>query len=247
MDTYLQKLLAHTISDTEINSVLKSASRIVSYALCNQPNIKEITIPNNIKRIDPHAFDKTPLTAVTSDEMDPLCEVYPDAFAVTSGFITNATLPLLFANGKIAFRINWLDGIPDSVINIASQSIRFNNVSPSGAQKFVIGNNVQVIQFEPFEFKNGTDVYITTVDVGENVAQIKGRFIIDKRITTLIFRQPENMEIKLPKAGTSSTGLAYLKDSRAIDVYTDNLAIRAYNWAADNATVTFHPLSEAPA
>lgn len=55
------------------------------------------------------------------------------------------------------------------------------------------------------------------------------------------------MEIKLPKAGVSNTGLAYNKDSRAIDVYTDNLAIRAYDWAADNATVTFHPLSEAPA
>lgn len=186
MDIYLQKLLAHTISDTEINSVLKSASRIIPYALSNQPNIKGITIPNNIKRIEQYAFKGTPLTSVTSDEMDPLCEVYPDAFEATSGFIANATLPLLFANGKIAFRINWLDGIPDSVINIASQSIRFNNASPSGVKKFVIGNNVQVIQFEPFVFTSG--IYVTTVDVGENVRQIKGRFITDSEIKTLIFR-----------------------------------------------------------
>ncbi len=246
MDTNLQKLLAHTISDAEINNVLKSANKIVACALYSQKNIKTITIPNNIKRIEPEAFLKTPLTAVISDEMDPLCEVYPNAFDVDSAFITNATLPLLFANGKIAFRINWLDGIPDSVINLAGQSIRFNAVSPSGVQKFVIGNNVQVIQFDPLWFLNSGDIFITTVDVGENVAQIKGRFIIDKRITTLIFRQPENMEIQLPATG-SKTGLAYMKDSRAIDVYTDNLAIRAYGWAADNATVTFHPLSEAPA
>ena len=245
MDIYLQKLLAHTISDTEINSVLKSASRIVSYTLSNQLNIKKITIPNSIKRIDPYAFKGTPLTSVTSDEMDPLCEVYPFAFEETSAFITNATLPLLFADGKIAFRINWLDGIPDSVINLAGQSIRFNNASPSGVEKFVIGNNVQVIQSEPFVFTSG--ISVTTVDVGENVRQIKGRFIIDSGIKTLIFRQPEKMEIKLPKAGSSATGLAYNKSSRAINVYTDNLAIRAYDWAADNATVTFHPLSEAPA
>ena len=142
MDTNLQKLLTHTISDEEINNVLKSANKIGALALYSQLNIKRITIPNSIKKIEPLAFFETPLTTVISNEMDPLCEIYPGAFEETSAFIKNATLPLLFAKGKIAFRINWLDGIPDSVVNIAGESIRFNNVSPSGVQKFVIGDNV---------------------------------------------------------------------------------------------------------
>ena len=41
--------------------------------------------------------------------------------------------------------------------------------------------------------------------------------------------------------------MAYNKDSRALTIYTDNEYIKNYNWAADNATVTIYPLSQAPA
>lgn len=57
----------------------------------------------------------------------------------------------------------------------------------------------------------------------------------------LIFMQPKDMVINLPTAG-DSTGIAYNKNARTKNIYTDNLAIKNYNWSADNVTATFYHL-----
>lgn len=59
--------------------------------------------------------------------------------------------------------------------------------------------------------------------------------------TDLIFMQPKDMVINLPTAG-DSTGIAYNKNARTKNIYTDNLAIKNYNWSADNVTATFYHL-----
>lgn len=57
----------------------------------------------------------------------------------------------------------------------------------------------------------------------------------------LIFMQPKDMVINLPTAG-DSTGIAYNKNAKTKNIYTDNLAIKNYNWSADNVTATFYHL-----
>lgn len=54
------------------------------------------------------------------------------------------------------------------------------------------------------------------------------------------------MKISLPTAG-ETFGLTYNKNSRAVNIYTDNEDIRNYNWSGDNVTPTFYSLSQAPA
>lgn len=61
-------------------------------------------------------------------------------------------------------------------------------------------------------------------------------------ITNLVFEHPKDYIFEqIP-----SSGLVKAKDAYNLNVYTDNEYLRAYDWAADNATVTLHPLSEAP-
>ncbi len=135
-----------------------------------------------------------------------------------------------------------LYSIPDSVLRIATSALNISNVSSDADQKptaLVIPDSVQTIDDRPGTYS------VVRLTVGSNVASI-GKVLAPSSTTNVfVFRQSEAMEVLLPTPG-ENTGLAYQKSSRAVDVYTDNLAIRAYDWATDNATVTFHPLSEAP-
>lgn len=135
-----------------------------------------------------------------------------------------------------------LYSIPDSVLRIATYALNISNVPSEADQRptsLVIPDSVQAID-------NGPGTYgVVKLTVGSNVASIGKSLAPSSTTNVFVFRQPEAMEVSLPTPG-ENTGMVYQKSSRAVDVYTDNLAIRAYGWAADNATVTFHPLSEAP-
>lgn len=136
--------------------------------------------------------------------------------------------------------------IPTTVINLAQESLAV----PSGKTAdtnftiFTIPDHIKYIQHRVFG-----DVLakqkIKTLGISSSVEEINGNICCGTTTTTLVFKHPAGKYIKLPTPGSNS-GMAYNKDSRALTVYTDNEYIKNYDWATDNATVTFYPLANAP-
>lgn len=211
-------------------------------------NLKSVEIPYCVKNIEGEAFAYcTSLTDIDTDEMDPYCKInttsdlgnYP---FLGSGIITNLPTDsvLLMANGKIMIYNTFTTPskslvIPDTVINLAAKACAG---SDNNFKSFVIPDSIEIICDDVV-----TSTVLTKITIGKSARYIGAR-LVPKSVTTLIFKQPAEMEIELPTAG--STGMAYDKDSRSISIYTDNECIKNYDWATDNVTATFYPLSEAP-
>lgn len=135
--------------------------------------------------------------------------------------------------------------VPSGIINMGTDSMR--NIGTTDVQntvkKVVIPDTVIWMQ------KNSTPAISTAlmaVDVGSSVSRISGVIFgwgFNQAFPAgsyLVFRQPRNMDI------TIDSHLVSTKDAAQLDIYTDNLVIRNYDWAGDNVTPIFHPLSEAP-
>lgn len=132
--------------------------------------------------------------------------------------------------------------IPSTVINLADYSCqKYGDTADSNFISFAIPDTVEIIGGSVFNAQP-----LKTIIVPASVKEIRGILTCGTTTTTLIFRQPEDMYIKLPTPGQNS-GIAGNKTSRSMDIYTDNKMLKAYNWAKDNVTATIHPLSEAPA
>jgi len=133
--------------------------------------------------------------------------------------------------------------IPDTVVNIASRAL-YKYSEDTNFKKCVIPDTVEILGDNIFDEQST----LTSITVGASVRRIGVDLTPSNSVTTLIFRQPAGMYVELPPAGDGEfIGLAYNKNSRNVSIYTDNECIKNYDWATDNVTATFYPLSSAPA
>ena len=212
--------------------------------------LKKIDFSNtaSLKEIKEYAFnqcsDGVTLEVIGLENINPYCKIHTgtlDEFP----FVYNTLQSYLYAaNGKILLTCSKLTGnfaIPD-VINLSACSCggRGDN-GDSTTTKLVIPDTVELVNDEVFINRTA----LTNITIGSSVRYIGKNLYTLPSAATLIFRQPSGMYVELPIAG-QSTGLAYNKESRAIAIYTDNECIKNYDWSADNATVTFYPLADAP-
>lgn len=244
----LTKTLTKTITDVTKED-LEGCEKIktCSFYLCK--NLKSVQIPRSVKEIGDSAFYAcADLTNVDTSEMDPYCRLRNTAdilyapfynSGITTGLAENSVL--LMANEKIMVCNTFTTPsksliIPDTVINLGSKACAG---SDDNFKSFVVPDNIEIICDRVF-----TSTVLEKITIGKNVKFI-GTESIPSKVTTLIFRQPSGMDVELPEAGDGA-GIAYDKDSRSISIYTDNECIKNYDWATDNVTATFYPLSEAP-
>jgi hypothetical protein len=207
----------------------------------------------SLNYIGKYAFLDTNLAVINDSLLNPYCFIGDGAFDDTPIFVNNITKAnVLLADGKILFcwggngKPSTSMAIPDSVVNISSNALSFSE-KDTDFTSFTIPDTVEILGDSIFGGFFGTagESTLNTLVVGAGVRVI-GRSLVASNIKTLVFRQPTDLFIELPTPGTSDKGMAYTKDSREITIYADNECIRNYDWAADNAVVTFYPLSEAP-
>lgn len=210
--------------------------------------LSKIILTEQIQSIGVSAFENCiALANISTENLNPYCELYAKSFRNTK-WLNNMPVEsmVLIANGKIL-----LDNkvtkpsagfiIPNTVINLASYSCQKYSSTDSNFTKAVIPDTVEIIQDSVFYNQNS----LKQITVGSSVRKI-GHALCTESISTLIFRQPADMYIELPKPG-EDTGIYGGKSSISVDIYTDNKMLKAYDWAKDNVTATIHPLSEAPA
>lgn len=244
----LAKTLTKTLTEIKKED-LDGCEKIAKYTFYKCEKLKSVEIPYSVKRIEGQAFvDCAALTNINTDEMDPYCKITTASDVTYAPFKNTGAynnLPAdsvwLMANGKIMAGNTYTTPsesliIPDSVINLASGACAG---SDTNFTSFVIPDTVEIICDDVV-----TSTVLTKMTVGKMARDIGAR-LVPSGVTKLIFRQPAGMEIALPEAGADN-GMAYDKDSRSISIYTDNECIKNYDWATDNVTATFYPLSEAP-
>lgn len=162
----------------------------------------------------------------------------------------------LIANGRVLLpsKVNTTQfQIPNTVTNLSSYSLVSYGTSSDTRTKVVIPDSIEIVQ--SYLFGNTAPTTLTTLVIGSSVKQIGGNFLNHDQPATMIFRQPAGMHVELPIPGDKladsinalqAPGMCYNKTSRAFTIYTDNECIKNYDWAKDNVTPTFYPLSAAP-
>lgn len=215
-------------------------------------SLAKIIFGKNVEYVGYMCFaDCELLTTIDTENMNPYCMFYDicgidnTAWYINQpegSMITMAKSRILFSN-KITTPSNGFK-IPDTVINLASYSCcKYGDTVDSNFTSVVIPDTIEMVQRSIFSGQTA----LTQITVGSNVNRFTGTLTPGTNIKNLIFRQPAGMVIELPEAGEEGYGLGYNKDSYSINIYTDNEYIKNYDWAADNVTATFYPLSEAPA
>lgn len=228
----------------------KNVKKIGDWAFAGCPKLTKIIFTSQLQSIESALFYQSyNLVDVVTENLSPYCEF-------TGSNIFNDTLwyknmpedsMILIANEKILINNKITKPgsgfvIPDTVINLASYSCASYRGGDSTFTSVVIPDTVEIVLNNVFSSQNS----LKQITVGSSVRKIGYKLCPGSNITTLIFRQPKDMYIKLPKAG-EDTGIYGGKNSASIDIYTDNEMLKAYDWAKDNVTATIHPLSEAPA
>lgn len=124
--------------------------------------------------------------------------------------------------------------IPSSVKYISNYccSASFNS--------FTIPNSVQEISANSF-----TDITVNYLTIGSGITHFPNNsfggiedYGAEDGKMRIRFMHPAGASV------TFGTSVFYYKEARQADIYTDNDDIKAYDFAGDNMTVTFHPLSE---
>lgn len=193
--------------------------------------LKKITLPNSIKMIGTYAFSNCEALETVILNLPSECLI--DAYAFyESKFYNNATENIYSSDGGILIKGVTADLLPSTI-----------NLGPGVGENFIVNSRLTIpdqIQIICGDMKGSPNSMV----IGENV-----RFMWTKAIpytvTTLVSKQPSSKYVELPKPG-DGTGLSYDKSSRKVTIYTDNECIKNYNWAGDNVTATFYPLSQAP-
>lgn len=226
----------------------KNVKSIGSQAFLKCTGLFTVDLPNGLEYIGASAFDSSNLGTVSSENISPYCTILADAFKRTP-FLTDQIVSMLcIANGKILLTnktttpsVNLI--IPSTVVNLACNSCAvYNNTVDSNFTSMIIPDTVEIVQNSVFDGQTS----LTKITVGSSVRKIGYKLCPGSNITALIFRQPKDMYVELPKPG-EDTGIYGGKSSISVDIYTDNEMLKAYDWAKDNVTATIHPLSEAPA
>lgn len=125
------------------------------------------------------------------------------------------------------------------------KEIPFNFASLSEISAVNIPSGIEVIDGAAF----GSCPSLLTVTIPDTVNKI-GSFAFSNssgsmNISTMTFNQPRDMQVELPTAGSLS-GFLYVKTARNMNIYTDNLIIKNYNYSADNITATLYHLDGTP-
>lgn len=188
-------------------------------------------------------------TLIGLDNLDPYCKLGSksiNGYAFVSEHRYDGSF-LYAAHGKILLCNKKLTGnfvIPDGVVHLGPESCGWyyaGTDEDTTTTSMIIPDTVEMVGYDVFMARAN----LTTITIGSSVRYMDSFLYALDKSATLIFRQPSGMTVELPTPG-DKTGLAYNKSSRAITVYTDNECIRNYDWATDNATVTFYPLADAP-
>lgn len=240
------------LTNVELSDSIKN---IGHFAFDGCESLKKITFGKNVSYIGIYPFTNcTSLEYVDSDNINPYClisnSILGDSIFYNTKWLNNqpegsmitmAKGKMLIDN-KITTPSNGFE-IPSTVINLATHSCRrYGDTVDSNFTSVVIPDTVEMVQHKVFY----SHTSLTQITVGSNVNKFTGTLTPGTSIKNLIFRQPAGMNIELPEAGKDYSGLGYDKDAYSVNIYTDNECIRNYDWAADNVTATFYPLSEAP-
>ena len=232
-----------------------SVKNIGTMAFASCESLSKVTFGKNVSYIGITAFGNcTSLEYINAEDINPYClannSTLYSLFETTKwnndhsegSMITIAKGKILVDN-KITTPSSGFE-IPNTVVNLMPYSCRkYGDTVDSNFTSVVIPDTIEMVQCSIFSGQTA----LTQITVGSNVNRFTGTLTPGTNIKNLIFRQPAGMVIELPEAGKDCYGLGYNKDSYSINIYTDNEYIKNYDWAADNVTATFYPLSEAPA
>lgn len=207
-----------------------------------------------VRENDDDDYDTYPFSYVDSSTMNPMLDGDMNALQNTAWFKniatpTTGTTYVTGANGKILIgaKCGGEETLyyPSGLVNLGNYSMR--NIGEqnviNAVKKVVIPDTVIWMQADSVP---NFSLSLMATDIGESVSRIDG-VVIGNPISSLVagsyvvFRQPKYMNITI-----NTEHLASTKDSSTLDIYTDNLVIRNYDWAGDNIIPIFHPLSEAP-
>lgn len=224
-------------------------TRIGNSAFNGCESLVKINIPKNLTSIGIAPFSKcTSLSTIDTESMNPYCVInniisIEDTAWYSSqpeeSMITMAQGRILIGNKITKPSEEFV--IPNTVLNLAYGSCATYGDTDSNFISIVVPDTVEMLCNNPFYGSSS----LTKITIGASVNKILGFITPSNKVTTLIFRQPEGMNIELPTPG-SSNGMGYQKDAYSMNIYTDNEYIKNYDWATDNVTVTLYPLSEAP-
>lgn len=229
----------------------KNATLIIGPTL---QKLSDNAFGGGVKENDDNDDYTYPFSYVDSSTMNPMLDGDMNALQSTTWFEniatpTTGTTYVTGANGKILIgaKCGGEETLyyPSGLVNLGNYSMR--NIGEqaviNAVKKVVIPDTVIWMQADSVP---NFSLSLMATDIGESVSRIDGA-VIGNPISSLVagsyvvFRQPKYMNITI-----NTENLASTKNASTLDIYTDNLVIRNYDWAGANITPIFHPLSEAP-
>lgn len=224
-------------SDIVTLHIPNSCKKINAFAFCYCQNLTKLFISNSVEFIGACAFvgcEKLILEQQSWLDLPNYCVVDSNAFQISSDLTEN-----LYSRGEKVLLWAATGDLSENTTSLAY-----------GTGGKLISNSKLVIPDRILAIGGGVSfdsnsASITSMVVGSQVKYM-GHNAIPNKITTLICRQPAGYYVQLPTKGGETEGLSHAKDSRNMTIYTDNEYIKNFDWAGDNITATFYPLSQAP-
>lgn len=251
---------------------LKGATNIIEYAFYKQNLLTSVEIPDSVVNIGCYAFSgcsslKKIVFGKNTSNIEMSC--FDDCALLEDVDTAKMNNPYCYISGSSCLtETPWYNNQPEgSMVTIANGQILIGNKISTPSAGFEIpatvktlagkscalygstvdANFTHAIVPDTIEMTQGIVFYghknLTQITIGSNVHTMTSEFhdpANTTSLTSVIFRQPAGMVVNLPESGLFDT-----KSSCSLNIYTDNEYIRNYDWAGDNITATFYPLSEA--